>query len=62
MFEWLRRREGKRTVVESAKPEPVDPIDELVSLIGETEPDPRPNASGAERRSRGNNRNRRGSC
>lgn len=32
MFGWLRRREGKRTVVESAKPEPVDPIDEVVSL------------------------------
>ena len=39
--QWLRRREGKRIVSESgrrAEPEPVDPIAELLHLVGETAP------------------------
>lgn len=39
MFGWLRRREGKRAVAERAEPEPIDPLAELLRLVGETEPD-----------------------
>ena len=49
MFGWLRRREGKRIVAERVEPEPVDPIAELLRLVGETEPVLAPKFSDAKK-------------
>ena len=50
MFRWLRRREGKCIVAEpSERTEPVDPIEELLRIVGETEPAQPSQFSGAKK-------------
>ena len=41
MFRWLRRREGKRIVAVSNEPaEPIDPIEDLLGVVGENPAQP----------------------